>query len=128
MKIEHVGFLVEKPVSMGNWWVANLGFNIVRQSGNDEEGVTFVKDNADTIIEFGKMKSEKSFNFTDTTPLQVHIAIDCENPELEAKRLVKAGAGPVEDPEKYNRTGEIVLVRDPFGAVIQLINRKNKFE
>ena len=38
MKIEHIGFLVDNPISMGNWWVANLGFKILRQLGNDEDG------------------------------------------------------------------------------------------
>jgi len=44
MKIEHIGILVTKPISMGNWYKEHLGLEIVRQLGTDDDGVTFIKD------------------------------------------------------------------------------------
>jgi hypothetical protein len=128
MKIEHIGFLVDNPISMGNWWAANLDFKILRQLGNDEDGVTFIKDNGNTILEFGKIITKETFNFNKIKPLQIHIAIECENPEMESRRLIKNGAKLIGESQRTEYKGEMILIRDPFGAVIQLINRKNKLE
>jgi len=126
MRIEHLGFLVEKPISMGQWWVENLGFRVVRQSGDDFFGVCFLQDASGTIIEFGKIPEQAPLNFRALLPLQVHIAIECPDTLAEAARLVNQGASLIGESPMNDLAHEKLLMRDPFGAVIQLVNRKDK--
>ena len=126
MKIEHIGFLVEKPISMATWWINFLGFEMIRQAGNDEDGVVFIKDENNTIIEFGRIKNENPIDFNLLEPLQVHIAIECENPESESIKLIKNGATLIGESYRNDYKNEKILIKDPYGAVIQLITRKFK--
>ena len=126
MKIEHLGFLVNKPISMGNWWIENLKFQLVRQLGNDDDGVSFISDDYGTVLEFAKINTEESINFNSLEPLKIHFAIECENPQLESKILIQNGATLIGESLRNDYLSEKILVRDPFGAVIQFVNRKNK--
>ena len=126
MKIEHIGFLVDKPLSMADWWVSNLGFKVLRRDGTDAYGVCFLKDDGDTVLEFGSIPTEQALDFNKLEPLQVHIAIDCSDTESETRRLIANGAVLVGESPLNDFKNERILLRDPFGAVIQLVNRKGK--
>jgi hypothetical protein len=127
MKIEHIGFLVPEPVSMRTWHNRHIGLEIIRMAGTDEDGVVFLRDtDSNTTIEFGRMQGYRPLDFNAFDPLQVHLAVECENPAELASVSQKAGATIVGESARNDYTNEKILVRDPWGFVLQLINRKRK--
>ena len=111
------------PVSMGNWYRDNLGFSILWQAGNDTDGVSFISDNDGTVLELGKLPAGPPLDPYSLEPLQLHIAIECNNPTHQAERLIAVGAELIGESPRNSYQGEKILVRDPWGFVIQLINR-----
>ncbi len=128
MKIEHIGLCVPAPVSMGNWYRDRLGFKMLRQAGDDNDGVSFVADQDGTVLELGRLPEGPPLEPRLWTPLQLHLAVECEAPAVEAQRLVSVGAELVGESPRNSYAGEKILVRDPWGFVIQLVNRKNKLQ
>ena len=127
MNIEHIGICVEAPVSMGVWYRDALGFAIIRSAGNDQEGVTFLADSAGgTVLELGRLPDVPPLEARGRPALQLHIAVACEDPSVEAARLVRAGAEQVGESPRNSRPGEKILVRDPWGYTIQLVNRQER--
>jgi catechol 2,3-dioxygenase-like lactoylglutathione lyase family enzyme len=126
MKIEHIGLCVPAPVSMGNWYRDHLGFKMLRQAGDDDDGVSFVAGDDGTVLELGRLPEGPPLEPRLWTPLQLHLAVECDDPAAEAQRLISAGAKLVGESPRNSRPGEKILIRDPWGFVIQLLNRKEK--
>ncbi len=127
MNIEHVGICVAAPISMGKWYRDHLGFKIVRSAGDDEDGVSFIVDEeGNTVLELGKLPEGPPLDGRSLLPLQLHIAVECEDPTVEAEKLAKAGAELLGESPRNKYKGEKILIRDPWGYTIQLVNRKNK--
>ena len=126
MRIEHIGICVVAPISMGIWYRDHLGFEIIRANGDDNFGVTFLRDKEDgTVIEIAKIPECTALDIEKHIPLQFHTAIDCSNPQTEADHLIKAGAEWIGESPYNNYPGEKLLVRDPWGYTIQLLNRQD---
>jgi hypothetical protein len=127
MKIEHIGILVTAPISIGNWYNEHLGLKIIRQLGTDDDGVTFLQDKeTEIVIEFAKLKEIAVVDFNNFDPLQLHIAIECDDPLNLSSKLEKVGATFIGESARADAKNERILVKDPWGITIQLINRKNK--
>jgi hypothetical protein len=127
MRVEHIGISVPEPIDMGNWYADNLGFQIVHQGGTNTEGVSFVKDQAgDTVLELFKLSGVDALKPKELQPIALHIAIDVKNPYDEAMKLVENGAEFIGEAPRNDYIGEKYLVRDPWGFVIQLVNRARK--
>lgn len=91
------------------------------------DGVSFLADSeGNTILEFGRLPEGPPLDSRSLLPLQLHIAIECEDPTVEAERLVHAGAELLGESPRNQQQGEKVLIRDPWGYTIQLVSRKNK--
>ncbi len=112
---------------MGEWYRDHLGFKIVRCAGNDIDGVSFVVDDeGNTILELGRLPEGPPLDGRSLLPLQLHIAMECEDPTTEAERLLNAGAEVLGESPRNHYKGEKILIRDPWGYTIQLVNRKSK--
>lgn len=122
MKLEHVAFDVADPDGMANWWVKNLGFEIVFK----DEGPSrcrFIRDSS------GQMTFELYHNppttpvpdYPNMDPLNLHIAIWSEDVEKDASRLVKAGAKKLSSTHKPGL--DLVMLRDPWGMPLQFVHR-----
>ena len=124
MRIEHIGLGVNNPIAMGKWYEKNLGFHILRELGSNTEGVIFMEDDKENVIEIAHIKGMPSLDFKSMNPLLIHLAIECSNPVEEANRLVAEGAEMIGEAIRNDYKGEKILVRDPFGGLtIQLVNR-----
>ncbi|MBN1810199.1 MAG: VOC family protein [Anaerolineae bacterium] len=127
MRIEHIGICVPAPISMGDWYRDHLGFKILHSGGDDAEGVSFIVDSAGkTVLELGKLAEGPPLNPHSLSPLQLHIAIECQDPAAEAQRLVSVGGELIGESPRNAYQGEKILIRDPWGFVIQLLNRQSK--
>ena len=123
MTIEHLGLLVSNPIQMGKWYKENLGFQILREAGTDTDGVVFMEDDRGTVIEIGRLPEASPLDVKSLNPLAVHLAVQCSHPENEARRLVEAGAEMIGESPRNAYKGEKILVRDPWGLTIQVVNR-----
>lgn len=128
MKLEHIGLCIEYPISAAEWWVANLGFRFIRKLGTDKEGVAFISDTQGTVLELGKLAEVPCLNLDNLESIQLHFAIECDDPVQEAERLVKVGATLTGESPRNVYKNEKIIIKDPWGACIQLINRKDKLE
>ena len=129
MKIEHIGFIVPSPVSMGEWYSENFSLEILRKLGNDEQGVVFLKDpESGTVLEFAKLKEIDPVSYRSLPDLQIHLAFESENPREFSRKLEKAGAEFIGESPKAEAENERFLLKDPWGVTIQIINRKNRLE
>ena len=128
MRIEHIGLLSSTPIQMGHWYKEHLGFRIIIEAGTDADGVIFMDDDSGMVIEIGHLPGISPMEFRSHHPLSIHLAIECTSPENEARRLVEAGAELVGESLRNAYKGEKILVRDPWGLTIQLINRKAKLK
>lgn len=126
MKLEHIGLCIQHPIAMAEWWVANLGFELIRKMGTDADGAAFIRDDQGTIIEFAKLHEVPCLDLNGLESIQLHFAIECHDPVQEAARLVEQGAVLIGESPRNAYPNEKIIVRDPWGACIQLINRKDK--
>jgi hypothetical protein len=79
-----------------------------------------------TVLELGRLPEVPSLNGRCLAPLQLHIAVDCTDPLAETERLIAVGAEWVGESHRNSCKGEKILVRDPWGYTIQMLNRKEK--
>ena len=126
MRIEHIGLCIDHPISVAEWWVAHLGFHWIRKLGTDQEGAAFIGDGQGTVIEFGKLPEVPSLDMRKMEYIQLHLALECTDTLAEARRLIAAGASWVGESPRNAYQNEKVIVRDPWGIVLQLINRQDK--
>jgi glyoxylase I family protein len=126
MNIEHIGLCIEHPISVAEWWVANLGFKFIRKLGTDAGGAAFIIDQQGTVVEFAKLEEVPSLDVSRLEFIQLHFALECSDTEQEAQRLVKEGATLVGESPRNAYKNEKVIIRDPWGNCIQLINRQEK--
>jgi catechol 2,3-dioxygenase-like lactoylglutathione lyase family enzyme len=129
LNIEHIGICVTAPISMGEWYRDQLGFRIIRSAGNDADGVTFLVDgDGRTVLELGRLPEGPPLDGRSLLPLQLHIAVTCEDPSAEAARLVAVGAQLLGESPRNRYPGEKILLRDPWGYTLQLVNRQEKLQ
>lgn len=127
MSIEHIGLSVPDSHAMADWYVKNLGFTELRRGGNRHDGVSFILDQSGrTILELFNLPGVPPLRPDPEHPLQLHLAIDCDDPHAKAIELVEAGAEFIGEAPRNEYQGEKYLVRDPWGTVLQVVNRKRK--
>ena len=127
MKVEHIGISVPDPIAMGKWYAQHLGFRIIFSGSGDSDGVSFVIDRPDgTVLELFKLPDVPPIDAKGMQPIQLHLAVECENPKAEIDRLVQAGAQFVGECPRNSYPGEKFFVRDPWGFVLQVLNREDK--
>ena len=125
MKIEHFGLIVPEPLAMAKWYEENLGFQTMRSGGDNMDGVAFVADSSGQVmLELIARRDTRPLDFAAMAPLQVHIALLSEDPAADCDRLQNAGAVMLEDNLGRGSGDRLILLRDPWGVVIQLAKRK----
>jgi glyoxylase I family protein len=128
MKVEHIGLCIEHPISVAEWWVAHLGFKLIRRFGTDEDGAAFIASEDGTVIEFARLEEVPSLDPHRLEFIQLHFALECRDAMDEAQRLEKEGATLIGESPRNAYRNEKVIIRDPWGNCIQLINRQEKLK
>lgn len=124
MKIEHFAINVPEPQAMADWYVRNLGMNIVKQM-DDSPFMTFLADNSGKVmIEIYRNEMAPVTNYMDQHPLVVHLAFVSEDPEKDKIRLLEAGAKEISD-DLLSDGSHLVMLKDPWGISVQLCKRSS---
>ncbi|MCH8494688.1 MAG: VOC family protein [Balneolales bacterium] len=122
MKIEHVAFNVEDPVSMANWYEKHLGMRVVRQQ-TVEPYMTFLADDGNQVmIEIYKNPADAVPEYRNMDPLILHLAFVSENPSRDKIRLLEAGAELVSEMH-LDDGSHLLMMRDPWGLALQFCKR-----
>ena len=122
MKLEHVAFMMADPIAAAEWYVRNLGMEVVR--GTREPPCThFIADEARTVMfEIYCNPAAKVPDYAAQHPLVFHLAFKCEDVAKKRDELVAAGATLVTDVDPSS-ADELVMLRDPWGVPLQLVKR-----
>jgi predicted enzyme related to lactoylglutathione lyase len=125
MKIEHFGYQAKDPVAVAQWYVAHLGCAVKRSSG-PPTNTHFLADSAGSaMVEIYNHPRVETPDYRGMDPLLLHVAFSSENPAKDRARLVAAGATVEEDLTTTPAGDVLVMLRDPWGFAIQLVQRAN---
>jgi catechol 2,3-dioxygenase-like lactoylglutathione lyase family enzyme len=127
--IEHIGLIVTEPVKMADWYKNVLGFNIklCSQSDDADSCVAFITDNDNnTMLELGKLPEITPLCDSQTHHLQLHIALESDDPEKDSAYLIENGAKFIERCSKKMPGDKLIVFHDPWGNCIQLVKRASK--
>lgn len=122
-RFEHIAVNVPEPKAMAQWYTANLGFRIVRESTTPSYSA-FIADSADNIMfEIFHKADQPLLDAGTLHHMSMHFAFAADSILAVKDRLLKAGATVAEDV-KTSGSGDIVFtLRDPWGFAIQFIQR-----
>lgn len=124
MKIEHVAFNVVNAIESVEWYVKNLGMEVVRSS-TESPYIHFLADSTrESVIEFYSNPVAPIPDYATMHPVMLHIAFVVDDMEATRNRLIEAGAtaeGEITDLPNGER---LAMLRDPWGLAIQLAQRQ----
>ncbi|TVQ74418.1 MAG: VOC family protein [Balneolaceae bacterium] len=122
MKIEHFAFNVEDPVGMSRWYVTHLGMSVVRLDKNPPYTTFLADSSGQVMIEFYNNPADAVPDYRNMDPLIVHLAFVSEDPSVDKKRLLEAGA-KLADEIHLDDGSHLLMMRDPWGFPIQFCKR-----
>ena len=122
MRIEHFALNVAEPVAMAAWYVANLGFQIVRHVDNTTQTHFLADESGQSVLEIYNNPPDQVPDYARLDPLIVHIALVSENPDTDRARLEAAGATYVSEVRLPDGS-QLTMLRDPWGLALQLCKR-----
>ena len=125
MNIEHVAFNVNDPIAVAEWYVRNLGLQVVRKGEGPIFGHFLADSSGKTVLEIYHQNAPVP-DYPNQHPFVFHIAFVCEDVVAERGRLLAAGATPAGDVTTAANGDVLAFLRDPWGIVLQLVHRKQR--
>src|SRR4051812_45192108 len=122
LSVEHIAWNVADPASMAQWYVANLGMRILRNSTTAPH-VHFLSDASGRgVIEIYNNADDAIPDYAAQHWLRFHLAFDAPDPDAARDALVAAGATFVSD-QTMSDGSRLLMLRDPWGLPVQLCKR-----
>jgi glyoxylase I family protein len=122
LNVEHIAWNVADPAAVADWYVANLGMQIVR-SGPPPTHVRFLADAAGrTVVEIYSNTADPVPDYASQHPARLHFAFHTDDPDGSRQALIAAGATPV-DEQTAPDGSRLIMLRDPWGLALQLVKR-----
>ena len=126
MKFEHFALNVPDARAMSRWYVAQLGFQVVR-SLEDAPYTHFLSDETGrVVVEVYTNLAAVIPDYAAQHPLMFHLAVFANDARAEQRRLVKAGATLFSE-EIAPDGSRLIFLRDPWGVPLQLCQRAKPF-
>ena len=123
MRIEHVAFNVEDPLSMARWYVEHLGFEVRRRVMESPWAHFMVDSTGSTMLE---IYGNPDVPLPDSRAMHagtLHLALLSEDVEADIARLSAAGGNLDGDIQNTPAGDTLAFVRDPWGFTLQLVKR-----
>jgi glyoxylase I family protein len=126
MKIEHVGYMVQEPIRVAEWYCHNLGFRVARGMQVSPFTHFLVDEAGQGVLEIYNNPAASMPDYAAQDPLVFHVAFDTQTESIQAvrDRLLAAGATLYSDLGTTPAGDQLVMLRDPWGLAIQLAQRK----
>ena len=123
MKIEHIALNVPDPAAIADWYVANLGMRIVRQSGAPTHTTFLADGDGETVLELYRFVDAPMPDYAAQDPMVLHLAFTATNAVEQARELATAGARLHGEPRATDTGDTLIFLRDPWGIALQLVER-----
>jgi glyoxylase I family protein len=122
LNVEHIAWNVSDSVAVAAWYVEHLGMRVVRE-GATPPYVRFLADRAGRVVlEIYSNDVDPFPDYAAMHPLRLHLAFAAPDPDAARAALVAAGATPVDDQTQPDGS-RLIMLRDPWGLALQLVNR-----
>ena len=122
MRIEHFAFNVKEPILIAAWYCNHLGFTVKHKFDHAPHTHFLADESGKVMIEIYCNPTDQVPDYFSMDPLIVHLAFVSDNPEVDALRLIAAGAREVDDV-KLKDGSHLKMLKDPWGFSIQLCKR-----
>ena len=126
MRFEHFALNVSDSSVIAQWYVAHLGFSIVRRLDVVPHTHFLADDSGRVIVEFYTNPSATIPNYATMHPLTFHLAVWSSDVKADRARLEQAGATLFQE-EVLPNGSQLTMLRDPWGLPLQLCRRTNPF-
>lgn len=123
MRIEHVAFNVEDPLSMARWYVEHLGFEVRRRVMESPWAHFMVDSTGSTMLEIYGNPDVPLPDYRAMHAGTLHLALLSEDVEADIARLSAAGGKLDGDIQNTPAGDTLAFVRDPWGFTLQLVKR-----
>jgi catechol 2,3-dioxygenase-like lactoylglutathione lyase family enzyme len=126
VKFEHFALNVPDPRAMAAWYVAHVGFVVLRASDTGSLAHFLGDDTGRVCFEIYHNPAAPIPDYAAQAPLTFHFAVfSSDAPALRA-RLVAAGATLLTE-DTLPDGSVLVMLRDPWGVALQLCQRAAPF-
>ena len=126
VRFEHVAFNVSDARAAGKWYCDHLGFVLMRQQ-SEAPYMTFIADaGKNMMFEFYNRTDAPVFDPAPMHDVTHHVAFHVDDMEAVRATLVAAGAKASGDITVTPAGDKLLFLRDPFGLILQLVQRKEK--
>jgi catechol 2,3-dioxygenase-like lactoylglutathione lyase family enzyme len=122
MRFEHLGINVPDARAMARWYEEHLNMQSVRGEEQSPWAHFLADAGGRTTLEIYTNTTDPIPDYAQQHPLRFHLAFAVDDPDEVGVRLVAAGARPLSD-QTLDDGSRIVMVRDPWGLVVQLVRR-----
>src|SRR5947207_14073645 len=123
LSVEHVAWQVQDPAAVAQWYVANLGFRVLRKIDSASK-VHFLADAAGRcVLEIYNNPAASVPDYPPMNPLHLHLAFVTDDCAATRDALVEAGAKVVEALRTTPAGDQLVMLTDPWGFAVQLVMR-----
>ena len=123
MKIEHVAFQVEDPITVSQWYIEHLGMTLKRAYPTRPFG-QFLSDDGDAVmLEFYNNPKAAVPDYRTIDPLVLHVAFRVQDIATTRAKLLAAGATAEGDITTAGNGDKLAMHRDPWGLAVQLVTR-----
>ena len=120
MQFEHAALNVPDPSAMAAWWIEHCGMRNVR--AEDKPPFFLADASGRTILELYHNEAAPVPDYAAQHHLTLHIAFAVRDADATRDRLIAAGATLVSDAKLPDGT-QLVMLRDPWGVALQLVQR-----
>jgi catechol 2,3-dioxygenase-like lactoylglutathione lyase family enzyme len=126
MKFEHFALNVPAPREMAAWYVAHLGFQLLRSSTTGSLAHFLGDDTGRICFEVYRNPAAPIPNYSAMDPLTLHFAVFSPAAAALRAALVTAGATLLSE-DTFPDGSVIVMLRDPWGVALQICQRAKPF-
>ncbi len=123
MRIEHVAFNVEDPLSMARWYVEHLGFEVRRRVMEAPWAHFLVDSEGLTMLEIYGNPDVPLPDYRAMHPGTLHLALLSDDVQADIDRLSAAGAKLDGEVQQTPAGDTLAFLRDPWGFTLQLVKR-----
>lgn len=126
--VEHVAWQSPDPVAVAAWYGEHLGFKVVRKIDGPPH-THFLADAAGrVVVEIYHNPAAPLPDYRAMNPLVLHLAFTVDDPLSARDELLAAGATVVDDLVNLPNGDRLIMLRDPWGFALQLVNRGTPFQ
>ena len=122
-RFEHLAINVADPQSSANWYVENLGMNVIRQGGAPSHTQFVADEGKNMMFEFSGNAGVPKLDLANWNTVSLHIAFVVDDVRSMRTGLIEAGATLAEEIRETNAGDQVLVLHDPWGVPIQFIKR-----